>query len=109
MTREERLAANEALFREVNERIKALGDQFQTQVLDIVCECVKDDCALTISLGNDEYDRLRSSGTHFAVVPGHEQPDIEVVVQRQKNYVVVEKVGVGAQVAEELNPRKAGG
>jgi nitrate reductase alpha subunit len=105
MTREERLAANEALFREVNERIKAIVDQFQTQALDIVCECVKDDCALTISLSNGEYDQLRSSGTHFAVVPGHEEPEIEVVVQRQKNYFVVEKVGVAAQVAEQLDRR----
>jgi hypothetical protein len=109
VTREARLAANEALFRDVNERIKSLGDQFQAQVLDIVCECVKDDCALTISLSTAEYERLRSSGKHFVVVPGHEQPDVEVVIERLKNHAVVEKVGVGAEVAEQLDPRNVGG
>ncbi len=106
MTREERLAANEALFRDVNERIKAIGDRFQTQALDIVCECVKKDCTLTLSLSHDEYERLRSSGTHFAVVPGHEQPEIEVVVEKLKKHFVVEKVGAGADVAERLDPRR---
>jgi hypothetical protein len=109
VTRDARLAANEALFRDVNERIKSLGDQFQTRVLDIVCECVNDDCALTISLSTAEYERLRSSGKRFVVVPGHEQPDVEVVIERLKSHAVVEKVGVGAEVAEQLDPRNVGG
>lgn len=106
MTREERLAANETLFRDVNERIKAIGDQFQTEALDIVCECANDDCTLTVSLSNEEYEQLRSSGTHFAVVPGHEFLDIEVVVDRRKTHFVVEKVGVGAELAEQRDPRQ---
>lgn len=109
MTREERLAANEALFREVNERIKALGDRFQAQTLDVICECVKNDCTLTVRLDNEDYERVRSSGKRFVVVPGHEDLDVEVVVERRKGHRVVEKIGAGAEVAERLDPNSARG
>lgn len=105
MTREERLARNEALFRDINERISAIGDRFGTEALDIVCECVNTDCARSLALSRADYERLRSSGKHFAVAPGHEQPDVERVLENHKNFLVVEKLGAGAQVAEQLDPR----
>lgn len=105
MTREERLARNEALFREINERISAIGERLGSESLDIVCECVNDDCTQALTLRHSDYERLRSSSTHFAVVPGHEQPDLERVTERHGSYDVVEKVGVGAEVAEKLDPR----
>ena len=105
MPREERLARNEALFRNINERISAIGERFNTEALDIVCECVNADCARSLALSHADYERLRSSGKHFAVFPSHEQPDVERVIENHKNYLVVEKLGAGAQVAEQLDPR----
>lgn len=105
MTREERLARNEALFREINERISAIGQRFGTETLDVVCECANDDCTQALGLTHADYEQLRSSGRLFAVAPGHEHLEVETVVQTHTTYVVVEKHGAGARVAEQLDPR----
>jgi hypothetical protein len=53
-----------------------------------------------------EYEALRKDGTRFAVVPGHEVPDIERVVERHQAYWVVEKQDPEAkEVARERDPR----
>jgi hypothetical protein len=104
-SREERLAANEALFREVNERVSDIGERFGLDTLHVVCECVKSDCTEGFEMTTGDYEALRSSGTTFAVVPEHEQLDVEKVVGRHDSYLIVEKIGAGAQVAEDLDPR----
>jgi hypothetical protein len=53
-----------------------------------------------------EYEAIRAESTHFAVVPQHEQPEIEVVIERHPTYFVVEKREPDAQeVARETDPR----
>lgn len=99
---------NEAVFREVNERIEdfAGADDRKTQVLDLVCECSDATCVERVSMTRAEYEELRSDPHQFAVHPGHEYPDVETVVARLKNYYVVRKdSGVAEQVAEETDPR----
>src|SRR2546428_436054 len=74
--RTERIGANEALFREVNERISRVEEQFgQTQSFEIVCECGRTDCDERFQITHAAYSRLRSNPLHFAVVPGHEMPE----------------------------------
>ena len=99
---------NEAVFREVNERIEDLAGaaDLKTQVLDLVCECGDATCVERVSMTRAEYEELRSDPHQFAVHPGHEYPDIESVVARLKNYDVVRKdSGVAEQIAEETDPR----
>ena len=106
-SREERLGLNEAVFREVNERIEDLAETFdlKTQTLDLICECGDAGCVERISMTRAEYEELRSDPHQFAVHPGHEYPDIESVVARLKNYDVVRKdSGVAEQIAEETDP-----
>jgi hypothetical protein len=103
-SREERLAANEDLFRHVNERIAELTDKWGGE-LDLVCECADPECTQRIVLTVDEYERVRQDPHHFAVLPGHEIPDVEDVLTRNERYVVVEKhVETHAQM-EEADPR----
>ena len=107
-SREERIGLNEAVFREVNERIEALADTFQLkgEPLDIVCECGEASCVQRLSMTRAEYEELRSDPQQFAVHPGHEIPDVESVVARKKGYDIVAKdIGVPEQIAEETNPR----
>jgi hypothetical protein len=52
-----------------------------------------------------EYEHVRARPTHFVLVPTHEIPEVERVVEREAGYVVVEKVGEAARVAEETDPR----
>jgi hypothetical protein len=108
MDREQRIGLNEAVFREVNERISDLADQFrlEDQPLDLVCECGDPSCVERISMSRDEYEALRTDATHFAVYPGHEQAAVEYVIERRGGYDVVRKhEGSPAQIAERTNPR----
>jgi hypothetical protein len=109
--REERLAGNEALFREVNERVAEVATHFvdvetQTEPIDFTCECGRAECAEPIPMTMAEYEAIRAEPTHFAVVPEHEQPEMEVVIERHPTYFVVEKREEDAQeVARETDPR----
>jgi hypothetical protein len=93
--RDERAARNEALLREVNDRIEEVGSRMQVLPdggqLDFRCECVRPDCDALISMGVGEYERLRSDNDRFAVVSGHEDEAIERVVERAERYVIVDK------------------
>jgi hypothetical protein len=106
--RERRIGLNEAVFREVNERIREIGQTLQTTVeqLDLVCECGMADCTERIRMTQSEYEALRSNGRQFAIVPGHEIKDVEKVLERRESYDVVEKhPGPAAELAEETDPR----
>jgi hypothetical protein len=48
---------------------------------------------------------VRSVSTDFAVLPGHEVPDLEEVVARQDAFLVVRKKAGAAEVAAKLDPR----
>src|SRR5215213_6951180 len=48
---------------------------------------------------------IRSEPRHFAVLPGHVYPDVEVVVRDGATHVVVEKTGHAAEAAEFLDRR----
>ena len=108
--REERFAANEALFREVNERVAELASQYlltgTDSAVDFTCECGRTECSETMMLTTAEYEAIRARATHFGVVPQHEQPAIESVIERHPRYFVVEKREQDAQeVARETDPR----
>lgn len=53
-------------------------------------------------LTHDEYRQLRHDPAEFAVIPGHEQLDVEEVVDRNARWLIVRKIGVGAEIAEQL-------
>jgi len=106
MDREERIARNEILFRQVNEKIEELqsGEGVERR-FDFLCECGNKDCLEAISLTLVEYEGVRSEPTQFVVLPGHEVPGIEHTVQRGEGYSIVGKEGDAAEVAEAHDPR----
>lgn len=103
-----RLAQNQSLFRAVNERIETLNDAFSEFVPygDWVCECDDASCTERMSLTLAEYEAIRQDGARFPVLPGHENLEIERVVEVHERYVVVEKVGVGRAISIEHDPRR---
>ena len=109
--REERLAQNEALFREVNERIAEVATHFiqvetKGEAVEFTCECGRLECAERIGMTLAEYETIRAESTRFAVIPGHELPEVESVVERHPTYLDVEKREKDAQeVARETDPR----
>ncbi|SRR6266536_2779237 len=107
--RDTRLARNETLYREVNERVSEVAEQFEADSdtpVGFICECGAADCTEPIPLTLIEYEAIRDEPTRFAVVPGHERPEIESVVGRHRAYLVVEKREEEArEVARETDPR----
>jgi hypothetical protein len=101
----QRIAMNEATFRKVNEGMEA--GQSADGLLTFVCECGRLGCNQLIALTHDEYERLRASARRFAIVDGHEIPEVEHVVERSERYIVVEKAGhPEAEIVEHTNPRR---
>lgn len=107
--RQEKAAKNQSLFREVNERVKDVNDQFHahTAVSDWVCECANDTCVERIKMTGQEYEHIRSAGERFFVVPSDEHvwPDVDRVVSRHATFWIVEKLELAAEVARDLDPR----
>jgi hypothetical protein len=102
-----RLSKNQALFREVNERVKKISDEFTTYgPMSFVCECSHTDCDTQLELSPEEYEQVRARPTHFLIAPGHEISDIEVVVDVRGDYAVVEKVEAGGAFAAATWPRR---
>ncbi len=105
--REERVARNESLFRDVNERIEQVNVTLATvEATEFLCECGEESCTLPIRLTMAEYEAVRAEATHFAVAPGHVLPDIERVIAQNDRYTVVAKTDPDAvRVAEDEDPR----
>jgi hypothetical protein len=103
--REERLARNEAMFREINERLESRIQNFTDgeAELAILCECADPDCTDRIRITPDAYEAVRRDGRRFIIRPGHERLEIEEVVERNDDYEVIRKRGVAGQVAEQLS------
>jgi len=104
-----RKAANEAVFREVNERIEELQRRFSVagdELLQIVCECDELNCMTHISVSVGTYERVRGDSATFLVAPGHEDPSVEEVLERDDGYFVVRKrAGEARRIAEASDPR----
>lgn len=106
--RERKIGLNEALFREVNERIGEVNRTFAavTGVMDVMCECGDTACMNRITMEQRDYESVRSNGAQFVVVPGHEIVDVESVVETKPTYYVVQKnPGEPQQIAEATDPR----
>jgi len=110
--RQQRAGQNQSLFREVNERVKDVNDSFNVfaSLSDWVCECANDDCFQRLELSTDEYERIRRHSARFLVCPSeqHVWPEAENVVERHANYWIVEKIQLGAEIAQQDDPRSDG-
>lgn len=106
--RGKRLGKNEVLFREVNERLRELGEGFSlvSEGGDFVCECANSSCTEHVRMPLQAYEEIRAEPTRFFVVKGHEEPDYERVIEEREQYLVVEKLPGGpAGVAIRDDPR----
>jgi hypothetical protein len=100
-----RRAHNESMFRDVNERIEALAANQGREQIEIVCECATIGCSTPLQLSIAGYESARREPTTFIVARGHNDPDIEVVVEDRGGYLVVQKIGDAADEARQTAPR----
>ena len=93
----ERQARNEGLTRNVNEQVatldaRAAGWAGAEQLFDFHCECGQPDgCGDRVRMTLVEYERVRQQRDRFAVVPGHESEELEVVVEETDRFLIVDK------------------
>ena len=100
-SREERVARNEELFQVVNRQIVKLEETLGTRTFAMVCECGKKHCLDGFDVEAVVYQRVRTNPLLFFVVPGHEDQQVEKVLERTPQYLVVEKVGRAAEVVRD--------
>src|SRR6059058_5280591 len=73
----ERIARNEAAYREVNEAIRAgRADQAADAPRPFVCECGRLGCNELVELTLGEYEAVRANPRRFLMLPGHEIPEL---------------------------------
>jgi len=99
-----RVAANEAIYRELNEQLHALSG---TQ-MSVYCECGNVTCSIIIAIKPTRYEDVRSDPLQFVLVPGHENPAVETVIDRHDEYVVVRKLRSAAPEIAQHTHRGTG-
>jgi hypothetical protein len=106
--RKERIAKNEAAFRFLNEQLRGgvHGSlQREEDRPGFVCECGDQYCEAVIHVPLEKYEEVRSDPALFLLVPGHEIPDTEDVVEQEETYAVVRKHADVRPILDETDPR----
>ena len=101
---------NEALFRQVNERIQEVSEKLgpveEEAGYQILCECGDTDCTEQVAIAPDRYEQVRSDPDLFIVARGHTAPDVEAVAADSAVYQIVRKrPGAPETIAEATDPR----
>jgi hypothetical protein len=103
----QRVAENEARVRKVNEEIEAAVERLQPDLslIPFVCECGHLECVVILRLSLADYNAVRKDARWFICSPGHEltQAGHERVIKARDGYVIVEKQGDAAKIAERLD------
>jgi hypothetical protein len=97
--RARRIADNERRFRVFNDAVREVGRQLQAAP-GFSCECGDEHCIQPVNITVDEYRHVRRDARWFFVLPEHERPDVERVVERHDTYVIVQKIGEGVEIVQ---------
>jgi hypothetical protein len=104
----ERVARNDAAFREANEQISERAAAYGVDgLLPFICECAEESCTEIVRLTAGEYERVRADGALFLNAHGHVAAAQQHarVVEEHERYVIVEKIGRAGEIVRELDPR----
>ncbi len=89
-----RAEKNEQAYKDHNERRAEMeeGAGVPEDVrVPFACECDDPGCSRGIELTIAEYERVAAPPDQFVVAPGHDDPQVEVVVEDHGSFVVVSK------------------
>jgi hypothetical protein len=93
--REARVSRNEDLFRQVNVHIAGLGQGAlslaEDGLLPLVCECAHTGCTTPIEVDPGTFELVHENPMRFLVAVGHDDGEVEVVIERRPGYLIVEK------------------
>jgi hypothetical protein len=100
-SREERLAANEAQFRSVNESLAPIPSVEEPQFF---CECSAAECVEFINMPEADYLAIHEDPMCFTVKSGHEVLETETIVRQGDGFNVVRKHEDVRHVVDESRP-----
>jgi len=103
---QERIAENQATFRDANERIEATADQMSLAGrVPFICECSDATCMEIVRLNLDEYEDVRQYPRRFFTVPAHAEAAVQAgaagVAKRLPGYTLVQKISIAGEIAEQ--------
>ena len=107
----ERVARNEARFRESNEQLLAAAKELgfgPDELTPYLCECTDVACTTVVRLTKHDYEAVRTNSRRFINAPGHERNahGWARVVEEFDHYSVVEKIGRAGDIAAQLDTRQ---
>jgi hypothetical protein len=88
MSREQRILQTEELFRSVNEEI---ARKHASNGASFLCECANPFCNVTFEMSAVDLQTLHSRPGYYAILPGHDIPELEDIVHHQNGYMIVTK------------------
>lgn len=106
-TNAEKIAKNNAVFREANDDLAAAATGYGVEAdswSPFICECSDPRCVKVVPLTLEEYRHVRSNPRWFLHAPEHETAVDGLVrpVERHEGYTMVEKIGEAGDLAAEL-------
>ena len=111
----ERNAETQNLFREVNERVAEVYEQFSggatdyesPELIEVFCECGHlTPCDERITVTPATYERVRSDPTTFIMLPGHGKESVETVVEHGDGFLIARNFGRAGEIARAGDPRR---
>jgi len=103
----DQIALTEAAFRIANERMAQWPERYKASPVEIYfCECGNRSCRQHIMLTKDQYEAVRKNSRRFLIVPAHETPLVETVIESYETYEVVEKMPGVLDIVTEADPRQ---
>jgi hypothetical protein len=104
--RPQRTASNASVCREINEAIESGQTPISATARAVFrCECGQLGCNELIELTVGAYERVRAHPRRFVIAVGHQQPEIERLVETYEGYSVVEKRDEAGRMADAEDPR----
>lgn len=99
--------SDQTRFRAANDRLRRIVPGYGFKGGDrapFICECGDPGCFEAVMLSLEEYDRVRANPSWFVLVAGHEDHEAtyERVVEAERGYATVEKIGIAAAEAARL-------
>ena len=84
---DERAARNEAVFREVNEKILEVDERFGSGTQgEFICECADDGCIERLQVPVAVYTAVRGHSRRFVIAPDHDDPALETMSERHEKF-----------------------
>jgi hypothetical protein len=95
----ERNARAQVVYRDLNDRIREMDEEFRNRGrIEVMCECGRG-CAQRLEVPVDDYDRARRDSTYFLVTAPHFAGEVDRVIEDHGSWLLVEAFGVAAEIA----------